>query len=116
MPVLVASRPSTPCRSEIRPTPRRHSSAIPPTIVVQRAGECNPPLQISRGPAPCLNNPGGGSIGTIRKEGDVSHNGTNMQVLLRSRPHGIPQTSNFEIVETPIPEPAEGQILCRTIY
>jgi len=38
---------------------------------------------------------------------------TNMQVLLASRPTGWVQESNFNIVETPVPEPGPGQILVR---
>ena len=41
---------------------------------------------------------------------------TNRQVRLKSRPSGIPQAENFEIVETPVPEPADGEILVRNLY
>ena len=41
---------------------------------------------------------------------------TNRQVLLKSRPTGIPQAENFEIVDAPIPEPAEGEVLVRNLY
>ncbi|MGH7277335.1 MAG: NADP-dependent oxidoreductase [Candidatus Rokuibacteriota bacterium] len=40
----------------------------------------------------------------------------NRQVRLKSRPVGEPTPSDFELVETPVPEPGDGQILCRTIY
>ncbi len=40
----------------------------------------------------------------------------NRQVLLRRRPSGAPTPADFEIVESPIPEAREGEILCRTIY
>jgi NADPH-dependent curcumin reductase CurA len=40
----------------------------------------------------------------------------NRQVRLKSRPSGIPQAEHFEIVEAPIPEPADGQVLVRNIY
>jgi NADPH-dependent curcumin reductase CurA len=40
----------------------------------------------------------------------------NRQVLLKSRPGGIPQADNFEIVERPIPTPGPGQLLVRNIY
>ncbi|MCZ0952212.1 MAG: NADP-dependent oxidoreductase [Rhodospirillaceae bacterium] len=40
----------------------------------------------------------------------------NRQVTLKSRPSGIPQVENFEIVETPVPVPSSGQILVRNIY
>src|SRR5207247_10495604 len=38
------------------------------------------------------------------------------QVLLRSRPTGEPRVSDFELVESPVPAPGEGELLCRTIY
>ncbi|WHZ12414.1 MAG: Putative oxidoreductase YncB [Burkholderiaceae bacterium] len=40
----------------------------------------------------------------------------NRQVRLKSRPSGIPQAEHFEIVEAPVPEPADGQVLVRNIY
>src|SRR6059036_2087705 len=40
----------------------------------------------------------------------------NRQVLLRSRPTGEPRVSDFELVESPVPAPGEGELLCRTIY
>ncbi len=41
---------------------------------------------------------------------------TNLQVLLRRRPEGRPVPEDFEIVETPVPEPAEGEVLVRAHY
>jgi len=35
----------------------------------------------------------------------------NRQVLLKSRPNGIPQAEHFEIVERPAPQPREGEVL-----
>ncbi|MEP6516896.1 NADP-dependent oxidoreductase [Microcoleus vaginatus] len=43
-------------------------------------------------------------------------NSINQQILLKSRPVGEPKESNFALVETPIPEPGEGEVLNRTIY
>ncbi len=40
----------------------------------------------------------------------------NRQVLLRRRPSGMPEPSDFELVESPVPTPGEGEFLCRTIY
>jgi NADPH-dependent curcumin reductase len=40
----------------------------------------------------------------------------NRQIVLRSRPVGEPKPTDFELVESPVPDPNEGQILCRTIY
>ena len=41
----------------------------------------------------------------------VSH-----QVRLKSRPSGIPEAERFEIVEAPVPDPSNGQVLVRNIY
>ncbi len=41
---------------------------------------------------------------------------TTRRVLLKSRPVGAPKPSDFEIVEAPVPAPADGEILCRTLY
>ena len=40
----------------------------------------------------------------------------NRQVRLMARPSGIPQADHFEIVEAPVPEPKDGQILVRNVY
>lgn len=40
----------------------------------------------------------------------------NRQVRLKSRPAGIPEAENFEIVNVPVPEPADNEILVRNIY
>jgi NADPH-dependent curcumin reductase CurA len=40
----------------------------------------------------------------------------NRQVRLKARPTGIPQASHFEIVEAPVPEPRDGQVLVRNLY
>jgi NADPH-dependent curcumin reductase CurA len=40
----------------------------------------------------------------------------NRQVRLKSRPSGIPQAEHFEIVEAPVPDPSNGQVLVRNIY
>ena len=40
----------------------------------------------------------------------------NRQVRLKSRPSGIPEAKHFEIVEAPVSEPLEGQVLVRNIY
>ena len=41
---------------------------------------------------------------------------TNRQVRLAAHPTGFPRETDFSFVETPVPEPAAGQMLCRTIY
>jgi NADPH-dependent curcumin reductase CurA len=40
----------------------------------------------------------------------------NRQVVLKSRPVGIPEAEHFDIVETPIPEVGDGQVLVRNLY
>lgn len=40
----------------------------------------------------------------------------NTQVLLAARPRGLPKKTDFEIVEREIPNPAEGEMLVRTLY
>lgn len=41
---------------------------------------------------------------------------SNHQILLKSRPEGAPDASNFEMVETAVPEIGAGQVLRRTIW
>lgn len=41
---------------------------------------------------------------------------TNRQILLASRPQGAPTAENFRLVNSPCPEPAEGQILLRSVF
>ena len=41
---------------------------------------------------------------------------TNTQVLLKSRPHGIPQAEHFEVVNSPMPSLGEGQFLVRNEF
>lgn len=41
---------------------------------------------------------------------------TNRQWLLASRPVGMVKESDFELQESPVPGPAEGKLLLRTLY
>lgn len=41
---------------------------------------------------------------------------TNTQILLARRPNGEPIPADFEVSNTAIPEPGEGQFLARTVY
>jgi NADPH-dependent curcumin reductase CurA len=41
---------------------------------------------------------------------------SNRQVRLKARPNGIPQAEHFEIVDSPVPEIADGQFLVRNDY
>ena len=47
---------------------------------------------------------------------DASRPDRNGQVLLTSRPGGVPQASDFTLSEGPVPEPGEGEILVRNLY
>src|ERR1700730_18257095 len=40
----------------------------------------------------------------------------NRQFVLASRPTGLPEESNFKMIETPIPEPMDGEFLARAMY
>lgn len=40
----------------------------------------------------------------------------NRQITLASRPVGAPTASDFKTLETPVPAPAEGQLLLRNLY
>src|ERR1044071_589800 len=40
----------------------------------------------------------------------------NQQVLLKRRPEGMPVLADFDIVDAPLPEPREGEVLLRGIY
>ncbi|MFO0996656.1 MAG: NADP-dependent oxidoreductase [Alphaproteobacteria bacterium] len=40
----------------------------------------------------------------------------NQQVLLRRRPAGPPAVDDFELVETPLPDPKDSEVLVRAIY
>jgi len=40
----------------------------------------------------------------------------NRQWLLKERPHGMVQESNFEYREQPIPEPGDGEVLIQNLY
>jgi NADPH-dependent curcumin reductase CurA len=41
---------------------------------------------------------------------------TNRQYIFKSRPEGLPDRSHFELRETPVREPSDGEILVRTRY
>ena len=40
----------------------------------------------------------------------------NRQIVLRRRPIGAPKPTDFELVQTPIPKPGPGEVLCRTLF
>lgn len=49
-------------------------------------------------------------------EGIPMSNLTNRQILLAKRPKGWPDDSTFRLIESPIPNPGDGEVLIRTIY
>jgi NADPH-dependent curcumin reductase CurA len=40
----------------------------------------------------------------------------NRRILLRNRPAGAPTRDDFELVEGPLPEPGDGEVLTRTLF
>lgn len=40
----------------------------------------------------------------------------NRRIVLAARPHGAPTPQDFRLEETPLPTPADGQVLLRTMY
>ena len=40
----------------------------------------------------------------------------NKEIRFASRPTGLPSTENFEFVDTDIPQPAEGEVLVKTLF
>jgi NADPH-dependent curcumin reductase CurA len=40
----------------------------------------------------------------------------NRRIVLAERPHGAPAASNFRLEEVPVPEPAAGELVSRTLY
>ena len=53
---------------------------------------------------------------SIAREGPALDQPTNRQVRLKARPSGIPQAEHFEIVEAPVPDLQDSQVLVRNIY
>lgn len=41
---------------------------------------------------------------------------TNKRITLAARPAGFPRETDFHLIETPVPEPADGQLLVRVLY
>lgn len=40
----------------------------------------------------------------------------NQQVILASRPVGLPKSTNFNLVQSDLPEPDDNEMLCKTLY
>lgn len=43
-------------------------------------------------------------------------NQSNRKITLKSRPDGYPKLSDFELIEEPIPQPGEGEVLIQSIW
>ena len=46
----------------------------------------------------------------------VQNKELNRSIVLAARPNGAPVPDNFRMINTPVPQPAEGQVLLRTEY
>ena len=46
----------------------------------------------------------------------MTHDATRLSVILRHRPSGPPRESDFEVRQDPLPSPAAGEVLVRTIF
>jgi NADPH-dependent curcumin reductase CurA len=46
----------------------------------------------------------------------VANDEVNREIRLAARPKGFPKDSDFELAETAIPEPADGEVLVRNVY
>jgi NADPH-dependent curcumin reductase CurA len=53
---------------------------------------------------------------TLRRIPMRKQTGLNRQIVLASRPKGKPGHENFKLVETPVPEPQDSQVLLETLY
>ena len=41
---------------------------------------------------------------------------TSREIHLAARPHGVPQPTDFALVEVDVPEPADGEVLIRNAF
>ena len=41
---------------------------------------------------------------------------TSREIHLAARPHGVPEATDFALVEVDVPEPADGEVLIRNSY
>lgn len=46
----------------------------------------------------------------------MTHDATRLSVILRHRPSGPPRESDFEVRQDPLPSPAAGEVLVRTVF
>ena len=65
-----------------------------------------------RGAAPASPAAAAGGVESVAMTG----NGKSREIRLAARPDGFPKDSDFELAETPIPEPGDGEVLVRNVY
>ena len=65
-----------------------------------------------RGAAPASPATAAGGVESVAMTG----NGKSREIRLAARPDGFPKDSDFELAETPIPEPGDGEVLVRNVY
>src|SRR6185369_8152983 len=41
---------------------------------------------------------------------------TNRRIVLAARPQGAPTAADFRLEQAPVPQPADGEVLLRTLY
>ncbi|HEX5662650.1 MAG TPA: NADP-dependent oxidoreductase [Xanthomonadaceae bacterium] len=46
----------------------------------------------------------------------VANNAVNRRIVLARRPDGLPKPDDFRLEQAPVPKPASGQVLLRTLY
>ncbi len=46
----------------------------------------------------------------------MNHTLTNRRIVLARRPHGLPAAADFRLEEAPLAQPADGEVLLRTLY
>src|SRR5205085_4712363 len=46
----------------------------------------------------------------------ISAMATSREIHLAARPHGVPEPTDFALVEVDVPEPADGEVLIRNAY
>src|SRR5207237_8540660 len=86
----------TACRRAVRGTVRRRGGPLP----VGGAARARPAL--------------GAEASSTATEVHMTEK--NQQILLARRPAGAVEEGNFRLVETDVPQPAEGQFLVRNLY
>jgi NADPH-dependent curcumin reductase CurA len=55
-------------------------------------------------------------VSQVSDENEVRRIVINKQITLAARPDGFPVPSDFQLIESPFPEPQAGEVLVRTVY